>query len=108
MRKVNEKMDVYSFGVVLLEIITGRKANDIGEQGNLGEWVWHHFQESGRVGDIIADEIKKSSNIKEMELVLKLGIICRGTLPSSRPSMKRVLQVLLWIGHVRLWIIFFL
>ncbi|CAL5442963.1 unnamed protein product [Camellia sinensis] len=76
--RVNEKIDVYSFGVVLLELVTGKEANDGDEDMCLAEW-----------------EVKKACYLDEMAGVFKLGIICTGTLPSTRPSMKEVLQILL-------------
>lgn len=95
--KVNEKMDVYSFGVVLLELTTGREAHDGGEHGaGLADWAWRHFQEGNKAMDAIDEAITDpSSYLDEIANVLKLGLICTGTLPSTRPTMKEVLQILL-------------
>uniref|UniRef100_M8C195 Receptor protein kinase CLAVATA1 n=1 Tax=Aegilops tauschii TaxID=37682 RepID=M8C195_AEGTA len=70
-RKANEKVDVYSFGVVLLELATGREAGNGGEHCSLAE------------------------QSDDFEVVFKLGIICTGAQPSTRPTMKDVLQILL-------------
>lgn len=93
--KVNEKVDVYSFGVVLLELTTGRQANDGGEHGNLAERVWRHVQDGNKLMDVIDRDIKGPLYLDEIAAVLKLGIVCTGTLPSTRPTMKEVLQILL-------------
>ncbi|XP_038981309.1 receptor-like protein kinase HSL1 [Phoenix dactylifera] len=93
-RKVNEKVDVYSFGVVLLELTTGREANDGGEHGSLAEWIWRHVQDGNRLMDVIDRDIRDPSYVDEVAAVLKLGIICTGTLPSTRPTMKEVLEIL--------------
>ncbi|KAL5697759.1 hypothetical protein ACHQM5_028876 [Ranunculus cassubicifolius] len=93
--KVNEKIDVYSFGVVLLELTTGRVPNDGDEHTSLAEWAWRHFQDDKVVVDALDEEVKEPSNLEEMSVVFRLGIICTGALPSSRPSMKEVLQILL-------------
>ncbi|KAG7984193.1 hypothetical protein I3843_04G146000 [Carya illinoinensis] len=37
--RINEKIDVYSFGVIILELTTGRKANDGDEHSSLAEWA---------------------------------------------------------------------
>ncbi|XP_073006815.1 uncharacterized protein [Typha latifolia] len=94
-RKVNEKVDVYSFGVVLLELTTGREANDGGGHGSLAEWTWRHLQDGNEISDAIAKEIRDPAYLAEIEVMFKLGIICTGTLPSTRPTMKEVLQMLL-------------
>ncbi|KAK3016479.1 hypothetical protein RJ639_007728 [Escallonia herrerae] len=97
--KVNEKIDVYSFGVVLLELVTGREAGEGDEHTSLAEWAWRHVQDGNPVVDALDEEIKEPCYMHEMSSVFKLGIICTGTLPSTRPSMKEVLQVLLRCSH---------
>nr|XP_010917293.1 receptor-like protein kinase 5 [Elaeis guineensis] len=94
-RRVNEKVDVYSFGVVLLELTTGREANDGGEHGSLAEWIWRHVQDGNKLMDVIDQNIRDPLYVDEIAAVLKLGIICTGTLPSTRPTMNEVLQILL-------------
>ncbi|XP_058115389.1 receptor-like protein kinase HSL1 [Magnolia sinica] len=93
--RVNEKCDVYSFGVVLLELATGREASNGNGQTCLAEWVWRHFQDGNSIEDALDEEVREPAYLEEMGTVLKLGLICTSTLPSTRPSMKDVLQILL-------------
>ncbi|KAM7515460.1 hypothetical protein LguiA_005043 [Lonicera macranthoides] len=93
--RVNEKIDVYSFGVVLLELVTGKEANKGDEDTNLAEWAWQHIQKGYPIADALDSDIKEPCYLDEMVGIFKLGIICTGTLPSTRPSMKEVLQILL-------------
>ncbi|XP_066367524.1 receptor-like protein kinase HSL1 [Miscanthus floridulus] len=93
-RKVNEKVDVYSFGVVLLELTTGREANDGGEHGSLADWAWRHLQSGKSIADAADKCFADADYGDEVEAVFKLGIICTGRQPSSRPTMKGVLQIL--------------
>jgi len=98
--KVNEKIDVYSFGVVLLELVTGREPNDGDEHTNLAEWAWRQHGEGNSIIDALDEHIKEPLILEEKSSVFKLGLICTSTLPSSRPSMKEVLQILRQIGPV--------
>lgn len=92
--RVNEKIDIYSFGVVLLELVTGREPNFGDEHTSLAEWAWKHYAEENTIDEILDGEIKKPGFLDEMKTVFTLGLICTSTLPSSRPSMKEVLQIL--------------
>ncbi|PIN10653.1 Serine/threonine protein kinase [Handroanthus impetiginosus] len=92
--RVNEKIDVYSFGVVLLELVTGREPSDGSENTSLAEWAWKQYGQEKPVADFIDDEIKQSCYLEDMETVFKLGLMCTSPLPTSRPSMKEVLQIL--------------
>ncbi|KAI3422874.1 NAD_binding_11 domain-containing protein [Psidium guajava] len=94
-RRVNEKIDVYSFGVVLLELTTGREANKGTEDMCLADWAWRHVQDGKLISDVIDTEIYKDLDLDEISNVFKLGIFCTATLPSTRPTMKEVLQLLL-------------
>ncbi|KAH7512918.1 hypothetical protein FEM48_Zijuj12G0141300 [Ziziphus jujuba var. spinosa] len=97
--RVNEKIDVYSFGVVLLELATGRQAKQGDEHTSLAEWAWRHVQEGNDIVEALDEEVKGPCYLDEMCSVFKLGIICTGTLPSSRPSMKEVVHILLRCGN---------
>ncbi|XP_052171299.1 receptor-like protein kinase HSL1 [Diospyros lotus] len=92
--KVNHKIDVYGFGVVLLELVTGRGPNDGDEQRSLAEWAWHQYQEGKSISDVLDEEIMAPFYLEAMTAVFKLGLICTSTLPSSRPTMREVLQIL--------------
>ncbi|XP_039789034.1 LRR receptor-like serine/threonine-protein kinase HSL2 isoform X2 [Panicum virgatum] len=94
-RKVNEKVDVFGFGVVLLELTTGRKANDGGEHGSLAEWAGHHYRSGSIVLDATDICIRYAGYTDEIETVFRLGVRCTGSSPLSRPTMKDVLQILL-------------
>jgi len=93
-KKVNEKVDVYSFGVVLLELTTGKEANDGGGHGNLAEWARHHYQSGGSIPDAMDKSIRYAGYSDEIEVVFRLGVLCTADLPSSRPTMNDVLQIL--------------
>lgn len=93
-RKVSEKVDVYSFGIVLLELTTGRKAHDGGDDGSLADWARHH-SDGKQLFEALDEDIKDPAYMQEIETVFKLGIMCTAALPSRRPTMKGVLQGLL-------------
>jgi kinase len=94
-RKVNEKVDVYSFGVVLLELTTGREANDGGEHGSLADWAWRYLQSGKSIAHAADKCIRDAGYGQDFEAVFKLAIICTGAQPSTRPTMKDVVQILL-------------
>ncbi|KAH6826813.1 kinase family with leucine-rich repeat domain-containing protein [Perilla frutescens var. hirtella] len=94
-RRVDEKIDVYSFGVILLELITGREAHNGDESSSVAEWAWRHIQEGKPMLDVMDEDIKEPLYLEDINTVLKLGLICTSTFPSSRPAMKDVLQILL-------------
>ncbi|RLN22822.1 hypothetical protein C2845_PM07G35250 [Panicum miliaceum] len=93
--RVNEKCDIYGLGVLILELVTGRKAVEYGEDdvvvlqdqvrvllehGNALECV-----DPGMGGDFPEEEVLP---------VLKLGMVCTSQIPSNRPSMAEVVQIL--------------
>ncbi|GMY36177.1 receptor-like protein kinase 5 [Fagus crenata] len=93
--RVNEKIDIYSFGVILLELTTGREANDGDEHTSLAQWAWRHIQKGNPIVDALDEEVKEPCYLDEISCVFDLGIICTDTQPSKRPSMKDVVKILL-------------
>ncbi|KAL7168033.1 hypothetical protein ACSBR2_038466 [Camellia fascicularis] len=98
--RVNEKIDIYSFGVVLLELVTGKKANDENEDMCLADWAFQYYNKKrNHIVDALDEKIKELYYLDQMACVFELGIICTGPLSSNRPGMRKVLQILLNCSH---------
>eukprot|EP00253_Pinus_taeda_P014838 PITA_14838 len=93
-RKVIEKSDIYSFGVVLLELVTGKKPNDIefGEDSDIVRWIRNQIHND--INKVLDSRVAHSYR-EEMMLVLRVALICTSTLPINRPSMREVVEILL-------------
>ncbi|XP_050363199.1 LRR receptor-like serine/threonine-protein kinase HSL2 [Argentina anserina] len=110
--KVTEKSDVYSFGVVLLELITGKRPNDLsfGENKDIVKWVTEAAlcSPSSSDGDgendnrcwidlsqIVDPRMNPTTgDFDEIEKVLSVALLCTSAFPINRPSMRRVVELL--------------
>nr|POF24298.1 receptor-like protein kinase haiku2 [Quercus suber] len=93
--KVNEKSDVYSFGVVLLELVMGKRPIDLefGENKDIVCWVCSKISNKESVLDLVDSTISEA--LKEDAIkVMRIAIHCTSKLPSLRPSMRMVVQML--------------
>lgn len=93
--RLSEKCDVYSFGVILLELVTGRKPVESPTANQvviLCEYV-RGLLEGGFASDCF-DRSLRGFVENELIQVMKLGLICTSELPSRRPSIAEVVQVL--------------
>ncbi|KAJ0981856.1 hypothetical protein J5N97_010111 [Dioscorea zingiberensis] len=94
--KATTSTDVYAFGAFLLEVACGRRPIEPildGEDVVLVEWVL----ESWRKGDILATSDARLGGqyvMEEMELVLKLGLVCCHPMATARPSMRQAMRYL--------------
>ncbi|XP_061954997.1 lectin-domain containing receptor kinase VI.3-like [Populus nigra] len=86
--------DVYAYGILLLEVACGRKPV---ETSNfiLTDFVIECHQK-GRVLDAADPELNSAFVVKEMEVVLGLGLLCSHQKPKARPTMREVIRYLNW------------
>ncbi|KAF8413063.1 hypothetical protein HHK36_001039 [Tetracentron sinense] len=93
--RFSDKCDVYSFGVILLELVSGRKPVEspvANEVVVLCEYV-RGLLENGTASDCFDQSLRGFAE-NELIQVMKLGLICTSEVPSRRPSMAEVVQVL--------------
>ncbi|KAI3952920.1 hypothetical protein MKX01_028612 [Papaver californicum] len=92
--RINEKSDIYGFGVLILELVTGRRPVEYGEDDVvvLGDHV-RVLLEQGNMLDCVDPSMNEYPE-EEVLPVLKLGLVCTSQIPSSRPSMSDVVQIL--------------
>ncbi|CAL9002625.1 unnamed protein product [Prunus brigantina] len=88
--------DVFAFGAFLLEVACGRRP--IEAQGPdqdliLVDWVFS-FWNRGAILEARDQNLSSEFVAEEVELVLKLGLLCSHSEPKARPSMRQVVQYL--------------
>ncbi|XP_030924332.1 L-type lectin-domain containing receptor kinase IV.1-like isoform X1 [Quercus lobata] len=94
--KATTSTDVFAFGAFMLEVACGRRpiqANGPSENSILVDWVFSHLSQ----GEIMeARDLRFGTNYvaEELQLVLKLGLLCSHSKAAARPSMRQVVQYL--------------
>ncbi|KAG0519682.1 LOW QUALITY PROTEIN: hypothetical protein BDA96_08G008200 [Sorghum bicolor] len=93
--KATKATDVFAFGVLMMEVACGRRPiwvnTDNGEPLALADWVLAAWRGGSITG---AAHPRVDGYVEEMELVLKLGLLCSHPLPNARPPMRLVMQYL--------------
>ncbi|KAG6546048.1 hypothetical protein Mapa_012453 [Marchantia paleacea] len=92
--KITEKCDVYGFGVLLLELVTGRRPVEYMEDDVviLCDFV-RALLDEGRALSCVDSKLLSFPE-DEVLPIIKLGLICTSQVPSNRPSMAEVVQIL--------------
>ncbi|KAJ6744575.1 LRR RECEPTOR-LIKE SERINE/THREONINE-PROTEIN KINASE-RELATED [Salix purpurea] len=93
--KITEKCDVYGFGVLVLEIVTGKRPVEYMEDDVvvLCDMVRGALEE-GRVEECVDGRLMGNFPADEVVPVMKLGLICTLQVPSNRPDMGEVINIL--------------
>ncbi|KAL6337490.1 hypothetical protein AAG906_037083 [Vitis piasezkii] len=97
--KATTHCDMFSYGALLLEVACGRPPIDPNASSKwvlLLDWV----RECWAAGCIVEAADPKLDNeyaVEEMELVMKLGLICCQKMLEARPTMREAHVLHLWV-----------
>ncbi|XP_062002010.1 L-type lectin-domain containing receptor kinase IV.1-like [Rosa rugosa] len=93
--RATTRTDVFAFGAFLLEVACGKRP--INTQGPedviLVDWVFSCWNRSN-ILEARDQSFGTDFVAEEVELVLKLGLLCSHSEPAARPSMRQVVQYL--------------
>ncbi|VAI68141.1 hypothetical protein VPH35_119813 [Triticum aestivum] len=95
--QLTEKVDTYSFGVLMLELVTGRVANEARADGHLAIWAHHFTGLMAKQVETFESAMEKgipdqARYMEEMATVFRLGVDCTVVDPKKRPSMRMALK----------------
>ncbi|CAN0903680.1 L-type lectin-domain containing receptor kinase IV.2 [Linum grandiflorum] len=94
--KATASTDAYAFGAFLLEVACGRRPIDPekpADQVILVDWVFSCWL-SGDILEAMDPNLGEEFVVEEVELILKLGLLCSHSDPEARPTMRQVHQML--------------
>lgn len=94
--KATKNSDVFAFGAFMLEVVCGRRPiEQVGESGNeiLVDWVYNCWKK-GEILEVKDPNLGTNYRPEEVELVLKLALLCSHSEPLARPNMRQVVQYL--------------
>ncbi|KAL1226354.1 L-type lectin-domain containing receptor kinase V.5 [Cardamine amara subsp. amara] len=94
--------DVYAFGMVMLEVVCGRRLIERRAPENeevLVDWILELW-ENEKLFDATEESIRQEHNRGQIELVLKLGVLCSHQAASVRPAMSAVVRILSGVSQL--------
>ncbi|KAJ3690158.1 hypothetical protein LUZ61_019322 [Rhynchospora tenuis] len=94
---LSEKVDVYSYGVVVLEIISGRRSNEVKiEQSTqyLLERAWALYETDELMALVDESLNPEEYDEEEVKRIIKIALMCTQSTVAARPTMSGVFVLL--------------
>ncbi|GMP25640.1 hypothetical protein CsSME_00002403 [Camellia sinensis var. sinensis] len=94
--QLSEKVDTYSFGIVVLEIVSGRRCNEMTAKSTefLLEQAWKLYEDGMHLK--LVDETLDTNEYRaeKVKKVIEIALMCTQSPVSTRPTMSEVVVLL--------------
>ncbi|CAN1285560.1 Probable LRR receptor-like serine/threonine-protein kinase At5g10290, partial [Linum perenne] len=105
--KSSERTDVFGYGILLLEVVTGQRAIDFSRLEEEDDVLLldhvKKLEREKRLDAIVDRNLKKNYNMVEVEMMIKVALLCTQASPEDRPAMSEVVRMLEGEGLAERW-----
>ncbi|XP_050205128.1 probable LRR receptor-like serine/threonine-protein kinase At5g10290 isoform X2 [Mercurialis annua] len=105
--KSSERTDVFGYGIMLLELVTGQRAIDFSRLEEEDDVLLldhvKKLEREKRLDAIVDRNLTKNYNIQEVEMMIKVALLCTQSSPEERPLMSEVVRMLEGEGLAERW-----
>ncbi|PIA52127.1 hypothetical protein AQUCO_01000188v1 [Aquilegia coerulea] len=105
--KSSERTDVFGYGIMLLEIVTGQRAIDFSRLEEEDDVLLldhvKKLEREKRLGAIVDRNLTRNYNSQEVEMMIKVALLCTQPSPEERPTMSEVVRMLEGEGLAQRW-----
>ncbi|XP_034682922.1 cold-responsive protein kinase 1-like isoform X1 [Vitis riparia] len=95
--QLSEKVDTYSYGIVVLEIISGRKCNEMKAEP-VGEYLleraWKLYEDDKHLELVDESLDPEEYKAEEVKKIIEIALMCAQSSVSMRPTMSEVVVLL--------------
>ncbi|KAI9100150.1 hypothetical protein K1719_024368 [Acacia pycnantha] len=95
--QLSEKADTYSYGVVVLEIISGHKSGETGDDVE-GEFLlqraWKLFDRGVHLDFVDKTLDPDEYDAEEVKKIIEIALLCTQASPAARPTMSEIVIML--------------
>ncbi|KAH9613953.1 hypothetical protein KSS87_013720 [Heliosperma pusillum] len=92
--KATTESDIYSFGVVVLEVVCGKRFNNLLGESCLVDYVWDMYVK-GLLSECVDRNLKGEFNKDQATRLLTVSLACLHLDANMRPYMRKVVQVVM-------------
>ncbi|CAL5371751.1 unnamed protein product [Camellia sinensis] len=105
--KSSERTDVFGYGIMLLELVTGQRAIDFSRLEEEDDVLLldhvKKLERENRLYAIVDQNLNENYNILEVEMMIKVALLCTQGSPEDRPAMSDVVRMLEGEGLAERW-----
>ncbi|XP_057501481.1 LRR receptor kinase SERK2-like [Actinidia eriantha] len=105
--KSSEKTDVFGYGIMLLELVTGQRAIDFSRLEEEDDVLLldhvKKLERETRLDAIVDQNLNEHYNMIEVEMMIRVALLCTQASPEKRPMMSEVVRMLEGEGLAERW-----